>query len=341
MSKDKNNEEAKIIPFPNLSDKLAEKGMEALQQKQFENSLQYFEQLLDLEPKHFQANFGKAISLVELGMLEEAAYLCEQMLKEGIGEYFEVLQVYASILVQLEKYETIVNTLEVVIQEEKLPPNAAEYFYQLLEFSRKMVEANNKERAIHSLTDSELKELNEALHGDQIEKQLFAINNLSRKPDKQSLNLLKNYLKDEEKDPVLKSIILQKLAEQNINEKIKIHKFSKEITVNPSNIKNTYEAPFSQHVIKLLGEKIENENPSLYDISLQIWSHYLFSLYPFKPNPLNENLWAAAVHFVSCRLNGFVVDPTEVSKKYNVENEQLMKCVHKIFEMEKQLKGND
>lgn len=73
-----------------------------------------------------------AICFLEIGELEEAKGICEKMLKEGQGHYFTVLQVYMTILIQLRQYDKVKETIEAVLEENKLPRKAPNSFTNCL-----------------------------------------------------------------------------------------------------------------------------------------------------------------------------------------------------------------
>src|SRR5690554_4819339 len=135
MGKQADGHDDNLILFPGLVTKLVEKGMASLKEKRYYDALNFFQQSTELEPSHDQARYGLVITNIELNRLEEAKEHCESMLREGIGSYYEILQVYVSLLVQLGDYKKVETLLEGVIQEEKLPHQMAESFYQLLDFA--------------------------------------------------------------------------------------------------------------------------------------------------------------------------------------------------------------
>lgn len=323
-----------VVHFPNLSHKLVEKGMEALKNKHYRVSLRFFEQLLEMDPGHQQANLGKTINLVELGRLEEATHLCEKMLKEDIGDYFDVLQIYISILVQLGKYKKVVTMLEVVLEEDKLPPSLAESFYQLLEFSRKMCISQDVEEDVRSLRVEEPIERLADLESQNVEKQLVAIRQLGQKPRGESLSALKKFLRDENKHPILKSIILKMFVKHNVDETIYVHKFSKTVAVNPSLLKDRSDHVFSQNVQKQLSEVIEVNNPTLFHLCLQIWGHYRFAIYPLHPEPSNEFVWAAGLHYMGSQSLGLELPISTLAQTYAIKEEEILFAARKILTIE-------
>ena len=94
-----------VIPFPNLKDRLLEKGMDALKGKNFQEALIMFSDAKKLDQDQAEIHLGIALCLMELGELEDAKKVCKKMLLEDIGHYFTVLQVYLTILIQLRQYE--------------------------------------------------------------------------------------------------------------------------------------------------------------------------------------------------------------------------------------------
>lgn len=270
------NDDDKIIPFPRLKQTLTEKGTFALQNEQYKEALETFNQLLSTDPKHAQSNLGKAICLVELGDMQEAATICEMMLNEAIGDYFEVLQVYVSILIQLEQYQEVVDLLEAVVAEEKLPASLAEFFYQLLTFCRKMVDSKKDTRII--LSSEEVQQFNDFLHSEKLEKQMLAVEKLTRNLNNEALQVLKTYLKIDKNDPILKSIIIRNLAEEKIDDLIEVHKFSERMFMNPTEVEDPFEHPVTIRVTETLSEVIENENPTLYELSIQLWTNVVLIL---------------------------------------------------------------
>ena len=326
-----NNE--KIVPFPNLSAKLVEKGMNALQNKRYREALTCFDQLLALEPDHPQANLGKTISFVQLGELEKAVHACERMLKEDIADDYDVLQIYISALIQLEDYDKVVRMLDPIIQEETLPSHLAESFDQLLRFSRNMSEREESSDRSH-ITDEQRQNLIEELESGKPEKQWRAIQQLSKYLNDDVFEAFKRFLRDERKDPFFKSIILHLLKEQQFEKTVQIHKFSCQISVNPAKLQDVFQETFSQNVLTWLSRTIENENPTLYHLGSNIWRHYLFAIFPLKPIPQEESVWAAAVHSVSAHFQGIFVDLESLSQMYGADHAQIESASNKIVEVE-------
>ncbi|WP_347549386.1 tetratricopeptide repeat protein [Pseudalkalibacillus hwajinpoensis] len=334
---DKEKHERKVVYFPNVAGKLVEKGMAALKAKEIKDAHEHFSQLLEIEPDHPQGHFGMVLSLVEMGELNEASERCETMMQQGIGDYYDIFQVYISILVQLGKYQKVVTMIEVVLQENQLPSSVAESLYQLLHFSRQMtsydIDHHDDDGPIH---EEDVEKLIEFLESDKTEKQWLAIQKLSSVNEEKSIPVYLTYLNATDKDPLLKSLVLQVLMEKELDQEVTVHKFGREIHVNPSKLEDIFLQEFSLSVKKKLSDIVEQENPVLFEMCMQIWWHYLFAISPFEAEPANSSIWAAAVHKVASGLNGEEMTYQELGDYYEVKPADFEVAANRIMNIEKQ-----
>ncbi|MFK3958223.1 tetratricopeptide repeat protein [Guptibacillus hwajinpoensis] len=334
---DKEKHERKIVYFPNVAGKLVEKGMAALKAKEIKEAHKHFSQLLEIEPDHPQGNFGMVLSLVEMGDLKEASERCETMMQQGIGDYYDIFQVYISILVQLGKYQKVVTMIEAVLQENQLPSNIAESLYQLLHFSRQMTSYDiDSDDEFETVQEEDADKLIAYLESDKTEKQWLAIQKLSAVNEKKSIPVYLTYLNATDKDPLLKSLVLQVLREKELNQEVIVHKFGREITVNPSELKDIFLQDFSLSVKSKLSHVVEQKNPALFEMCMQIWWHYLFAISPFEAEPSNSAVWAAAVHKVASEMNGEDLLNEELSDYYEVKPSEFEVAANRIMNIENQ-----
>ncbi|MFG6493969.1 hypothetical protein P8610_01295 [Fictibacillus sp. UD] len=332
MTNDKSNKN-KIIRFPNLNGRLLEKGMDSLKNKKYDEALSCFEQLLHSDPMHSQGNLGLVLSLVELGRLHEAKMRCDRMLKEGIGEYYDVLQIYLSILVQLSEYITVVSVIEAVLEEQKIPADKAETFYQLLQFSRKVIEQEGvpevkKDPEPTVNPNPDFQALKEMLSSERADSQWIAVQQLKRLGPEMTVPMFESFLVDEKKHPAVKSLILQYLKENQINKTVKVEKYGQTDEIDIAKLPELNEHPFYKEVKTLIQDELEQENPSLLDIALAVWKDYTLALYPFSPKPENKLLWYEASVLAASILCG-------IEEEIENEEEELQNAVKLLVELER------
>lgn len=341
MGREGDSHDDNLILFPGLVEKLVEKGMTSLKEKKFYDALKYFQQSVELEPTNEQARYGLVITNIELNRYDDAKAHCESMLKEGIGSYYEILQVYVSILIQLGNYQEVETILETVIQEEKLPPQLAESFYHLLYFSQQMTSSENKldmmeEKKLDPITDK--KEWLELLEKGKLEQQWGAVQKLTGEMSEDMIDACRSFLKKEENDPVLKSYILQMLKEQGVKDTVDVAKFGEIFQVNLGNLEDVFHERFGNEVVKRLDDELGQESPSLFQIVNQVWWHFLFALYPKAPSPLNIAVWAAALHIIGNMLMGDNdIEVEYICSRYGTKKEEVLKAVDELKKIESHL----
>ncbi|MDX8290034.1 tetratricopeptide repeat protein [Metabacillus indicus] len=321
----------KVIPFPNLSERLVDKGLDALKNKRFKEALPLFYEVLELGEDRAEIHLGIALCLMELGDLDEAKTVCKKMLHEDIGDYFTVLQVYLTILIQLRQYEEVQQTIEAVLQENHLPHDQAEHFYKLLDFSRKM---NEDEGSIFEEDDEEGEPGEPKLLLDTINQQVAYIQSLKDRNVSRHMQKLQTILKNPESHPVVQSMILHLLMENETAKEVKVAKFGHMMAVVPSELEDLSEMPFTKKVLNALDDILGQENPSLYEAVKEIWIRHLYVLFPFLPEPSEARLWAAALHYTGYEMHGISAPAEEVCDSYDIAQDELVKAVKKIYEIE-------
>ncbi|CAM3821605.1 tetratricopeptide repeat protein [Alkalicoccus chagannorensis] len=288
-----------IVHFPGLTHRLADKGMRALKEKEPEQAVTYFEQIISIEPEHAQARYGIVLAHVELENLEEAKKHCRSMLEEGIGDYYEVMQVYISILVQLGDYEEVTTMLEGVMEEDRLPADKAEHFYELLHFAREMTTTHPGQKMTSAFPP---KELEERLEQGRPPQQLGAMQQLKQYDQKEVKKVYRSFLKDNEQHPVLKSYMLEILRELECFEQFEVCKFQECWPVTVSENMDLGHKEFGYEVLELLKKDFTYSDPSLQQLIEDVWWHFLFALYPKEPKPLKPDVWAEALYRTGRRL---------------------------------------
>lgn len=323
-----------IIPFPNLENRLLDKGMDALKERRYKEALQIFNQFAAVNPNYPEVEVGIVVCLLELGLYEDAKEKCERLLQEDIGDYFNVLQIYITILIQLSEYDKVVSILEALFEEEKVPANHAGELFHLLEFSRKS--SSQQISRLSQYSTINVQALGHQLVNGSIPEQLDAIQKLRREAKgTEIIDDLKSVLADTQVHPIIQSFVLQLMIEQEMNDNVIVQKFDRSVNLNPSTAVNIFDQPFTIQVLNKLEDILSHENPTLYESVKELWERFLFVLFPFQPEPQDVMLWAGALHKFGYQLYGIDFSDDEIEDIYNVEISNVEKACQQILEVEK------
>ena len=329
MKKDKNN----IVQFPNLKKRLLEKAMETMKQKKFQEALKLFEEAQDFEFAPAEVELGIIVCLMETGDLQEAKQRCKRLLQEDIGDYFHTLQMYITILIQLKEYEEVKLTIEAILQEEKIPAQQAQTFYQLLEFARKMLPYEEQSEILKDETKDGQLNIETLINGDTHSQYMIIqqLKHLHLRPYKE---YILQYLEDSTKHPVLKTFLLNVLMEQEWNTEVLVSKLSQTIKVKPIELTFDTKSPFLQSVESILDDKINSNNPTMFDTLHDMIVRLHTVLFPLPLDGENPQVWAAALHSLGNEYYGFSAELDNVAADYDVDLNQLSSIRDTVVKLE-------
>lgn len=323
-----------LILFPDVDQRLLEKGLEAIQNKKYQEAISFLENANSLNDENGETKVGLIVAYFELGKLQEAKRIAKTMLEEGIGDYIHVLDLYIMILVQLHEYEEIVTTIQVLLEDGYIPASKIEHFSKMLDFSRRMAVSN--ESVDDSFLDK-IEPMDKELRLMEIQdpkEQMILISQLTNQNIRFYINEVKEYLESETGSPFFKTMLLNILKEQEYDKDIKILKFDREAVVVPSTLEDIHSRSQLNEIIMLLREKLEHDDPVLLESIQVLVERQLFILYPFELPIYNGRTWAAAYHSAVNGYYGAADDPVDFSLIYGVIDTEIEDAKEQINRLE-------
>lgn len=329
----KERETENIIAFPHLKERLVEKATMLMKEKDYREALPLLQQVHELDPEHHEGALGLVICSFELGDIKTAKHHSKRMLQEGIGDYYQVLQIHLMILVQSGDYEEGATLLQAVFDEQQVPFEHASHLHNLLQFCQTRVEElpDMPEPVDEHDQDEELRLM---LENGNVNQQLDVVQALYQVDVNKHLQLFEKMLKEESVHPIVKTMLFKLLAEQQIDANIEVCKFTYKATFNPSKMDMSELDAFSAHVQSRLEEQLESNDPTLLSFALEIWQRYLFLLFPFYPQKGEQNVWVAAVHYAALEMQGQEDEMENVASQYNLRLSALQQVIDDIKKIE-------
>ncbi|MBM7653058.1 tetratricopeptide repeat protein [Neobacillus cucumis] len=325
-----------IIFFPGLDKRLTDKGLESLEKKKFSEAIPLLEEARELDPDNENILIGLVLAYFEAGAFEKAKVLANEMLLKGIGDYFQMVDLYLTVLIQLHQYQEIVTTIEALLDEREIPPEKHDHFLTLLQFSRRMAESHGpqEEADWEEAQTSEVPELN-LLSNDHINEKLLLIANLTDKNIRPYLDEITDYLKFKDGHPFLKTMLLNLLKEQEIAQELIVEKFAIAEKIVPAQLPEVREQLKMLEVKGLLAEQLENKNPGLFQNTVNMVERTFFISYPIELEPKSAESWAAAFDMLGREYMGMDPEISKIAGKYGAEIPDLEKARERIEAIEK------
>jgi tetratricopeptide (TPR) repeat protein len=330
-----------VIFFPGLEKRLTDKGLENLEKKKFNEAIKLLEEAREYDPDNDEILIGLVLAYFEASSFNKAKELAKEMLHKGIGDYLQMVDLYLTVLIQLHEYQEIVATIEVLLEEKDIPPEKHDHFLTILQFSRRMAENRQPDTDTDTESDNNftreetnIQEL-DLLSINNLNEQMLLVSSLAEKNIRPFLPEIADYLDAEAGHPFLKTILLTLLKEQEIDRELSVLKFAMEKKVIPTQLPQVWEEPRMNEVKAFLEDRLESNNPGLFENTIRMAEQIFFISYPFELEPKSTGAWAAAFHHLAHYYLGMESKVDHLASEYEVSVEEIEEAMAMIEVIEK------
>ncbi len=322
-----------VIFFPGMEKRLLDKGIESLHNGKFSEAIGLLEAAMEHDPNNEEILIGLVMAYFEAGAFPKAKTLAKEMLLKGIGDYFQMVDLYLTVLIQLHEYQEIITTIEALLDEKEVPPEKYEHFLTILQFSRKMA-AHHEESAEPSPTNDGNQELG-LLSDNNLNDQLLLVSSLADKNIRPFFNEIEEYLKADSGHPFLKTILLNLLKEQEIDLPVTVNKFAIQKKVIATELPDARLQPKMMEIKEIIEDRLASSNPAFYESIVALIERIFFISYPLELKPESSTAWSAAFHLLAEEYYGIESRITERAKEYKAIPEEMEQAIRQIEMIEK------
>lgn len=298
-----------IILFPGTRDKLLRQMENELKNGNFINALNITDELLTNQFHCKNVYVTRLNCLIQLKQLDEAEQLCEHLMESAKNFYEHYFEYYLFILFELNKFHILMEAYE---KANKMISVRSEHREQLDTFYKLAIQMNDVEiNKWSQQLEQARKEQNYVLQWQIINK-LQQINN---NPNKWLISLLE----EEKVHPVVKTKIIMWLKEVSNNNEVKVEKFGKVMKFIPKKLLH-FKQQEGYIIVKKSLQQVEQKDPSLYRLALQLLNHYYYVMYPMLISKKDADFISEAIlAIIKTDLNiqdKFQNDTSNVIKQY-------------------------
>lgn len=270
-----------IVLFPGTIDILIARAHECVEKGQFEQANELFHEALQyFEGDELTLNVY-SYSLYETKDYEKAKEICEKLLKIGPTMYFEVMELYLTICIQLKQFHQVEKLITTLLEEEKIPQEQIYKFKKLKELNANIAESKlMQDNSSNNAVQVEKFELNNFLtlsKNDQV-KEIHLLASMNIRP---IVPQLKQIVEHAYCHPFVKSMILILCVEQQVDIEMKVEKFGKVLDVNPSLLTVPTKMPQYLSILKMI-EKQLDDNPTFLEMVESIMTKHAIVTFPFE-----------------------------------------------------------
>ena len=303
---------------------------EYIANNQFQDALDL---LTDLDDE--TVRYQRLVCLYGLGEYHRAK--AEGMLAKAKASntYYDVISIYIASLKELEEFE---EAIDIVVEELSMPYIPYEYetvfnaaHDELLLAKREANEGMERHNNAFSLEDMENILMKDILNEDLL---YMAIEQREGINIRRLLPAIRIFLKDSSKPGFAKSLLIELMIDQEIDEDMILIKNGIEYDINPSYAPLVLNQEVGGTILALLSEGIEDENPSLFCLCEQFLNYYLYLIYPKYIDEYGYRSLAAAIHYHLASMQYIDLEIDDIEMLYNCDEEEILEKLNEIKQIE-------
>lgn len=260
--------------FPRSGEHLLQQAKQHFQEEQYDVANDLFAQASEYIELNDQTLGMYCYSLYEVGDYEKAKEIGEQWLALGPAMYFEAMELYLTIAMQLRDYGQVEKMIEALLEEGIIPKEQLEKFQRLRhlngEIAKKQEQSNVDKEAM----------VEDQFYEWSVDIQLQHLYELQQSNIRPIVPFLKEIIERKESHILVKSIAILLLVEQQVEINFTVEKFGEKGSFNSAHLAVPTEMPQYVQIEHLLTEALQQQ-PTTLEMANGMLAKHALALYPF------------------------------------------------------------
>lgn len=277
----------------------------------------------------------RLVCLVGMGEYQQAKTEGAWAKANAKETYYDVVSMYVTILKELGEFEEAINIL---IEELSMP--YIPYQYETLfntaydEVLLDKQEANYEVESKNQIFSIE--EISQVLKNKECNEDLLymALDQLQQLNVRMIIPIIQDYLMNPQNHFFAKTLLIEIMIDQQIDEDIQVEKFGRYYDINPSYMALVLEQTQYAETLKYLQNGIEDENPSLFEQCVEYLEYTLYALYPQDIYEEDCHVLAAAIHYYVATLQSMDIDLNDLEVMYYCDKSEIEQQILALKQIE-------
>lgn len=273
-----------IVVFPGTIEKLIEDGQKYAENAQYDLAVKCLEEALQYKEGDESTLMIYACALYETKAYKKAKAVCEELLSIGPTLYFEVMELYLTLCIQLKDFEQVQTLITTLLEEDAVPHEYIEKFERLKTLSSEIIEKlqHSTDEGDFFVNISEWEELElPSFKQHSTQQQMSLLSALAGGNIRLVQNKLVQIVEDPSIHPFVQSMALILLVEQQVDIEINICKFGYKQRVNASQLKLPTQCVQLQQIQQIVREQLQQQ-PMLLELVENLIMKHSIVTYPFE-----------------------------------------------------------
>lgn len=266
-----------ILVFPGTYERLLQRGVAAVDKLDYEEAVIAFEQayMINQEATEFLGQY--AIALYETKQFALAKEITQQLLQSGAAQYFDAMELYLTILIQLQEYEEVEKTIQTLMDEGIIPEEARPRFIYLRDLSGRLSKRYGEHQPLpNSLPFT----LDQFTNWPQSRQQL-ALASLEGTDVTVVKPILIQIAENSSMAPLVITFALTLLQQAKVEDEVYVQKMGKQGSVSPHALPLPGMDEQTLTILEMIEDKYEKD-PSRLQFVKGLIRKYALTMFPFN-----------------------------------------------------------
>ena len=292
---------------------------ELIQSGEYRQALAYLNDIQDEKTRYL-----RLVCLVGLGEYKQAkqeGLVAKMNAKET---YYDVVSMYVTTLKELGEYE---EAIDILIEELSMP--YIPYQYEMMfntaydEVLLEKQEANYEVESRNQIFSIE--EIAQILKNKECNEDLLymALDQLQQLNVRMIIPVIQEYLLNPDRHFFAKTLLIEIMIEQQVDEEFEVEKFGQYYSINPSYMPLVLQQTSYEGIVKYLQDGLEDENPVLYEQCVEYLEYTLYVLYPQEIYEDEYRIYAGAIHYYVASFQSIDVDIEDIEMMYYTDRYEI------------------
>lgn len=249
--------------------------------------------------------------------------------------YYDVVSMYVTTLKELGEFEEAINIL---IEELSMP--YIPYQYEML-FNTAYDEILLEKQEAHYELESKnqifsIEEIEQVLKKKDCNEDLLymVLDQLQQLNVRMIIPTIKDYLLDSRRHFFAKTLLIEIMIDQQVDEDMEVEKFGAYYHINPSYMPLVLAQDAYQEIGQYLENALENDNPTMFEQCMDYLEYFLYAYYPKEIYDDEYNVVAASIHYYVATLQSYDIDMSDLEVTYYCDESQIQGVVLLLKQIE-------
>lgn len=292
---------------------------ELIQNGEFKDALSYLNDMNDENTRYL-----RLVCLIGLGEYKQARAEGAWAKENASDTYYDVVSMYVTALKELGDFE---EAIRILIEELSMP--YIPYEYEMMfntAYDEVLLEKQEAQFVLESKNQIfSIEEISQILKNKECNEDLMymALDQLQQLNVRMIMNVVRDYLIDPTKHFFAKTLLIEILIDQQVDEELEVEKLGQYYQINPIYMPLVLQQDAYQGVIRYLQNYLEDENPVLFEQCVEFLEFMLYATYPKEFYDDEYNILAGSLHFYIATLQNIEITMQDIEIMYNCDSYEL------------------